>query len=544
MQLLSDLQRGAVPGLISCFSVAYLAVFLPLCLVFYQIVSQRARRVVLLVASYLFSFLISGKLAVFLFLSTLSVHYFGIWLDRLQKDEAALLGMSTREEKKSIRAACKKRQLGILLFAVSLHLCVLLTLKYTPFFAQNINHLLKACGASFLLKIPVFFLPVGISFYTLQAIAYLTDVYQRKITADGNLLRLALFLSFFPQIAEGPICRYSQTAQQLYAAKRIRYEAFLLGSWRILFGLFKKLLVADRLNLFVKTVFDAKEKNDGAVIAFAALCFTVQLYMDFSGSMDAALGTAQILGIALPENFARPFFSRSVSEFWQRWHITLGTFFKDYVFFPLSMTKPLKKLTAKARRHIGNHFGPLLGGAVALFCVWLCNGLWHGAGWFYIAFGMYHFCLILCGNLTMPLSRFLLKKLHINAGGLPWQLFQTARTFVLVVIGELIFRSNGLSIAAGMLRRIFTSFHPQTLFDGTLVQNGLDRMDLAAVAAALCIVFAVSFCNEKGHSVRAWLMRRPLPVRFAVLHAAILAIIVFGAYGIGYVPVDPMYANF
>lgn len=144
----------------------------------------------------------------------------------------------------------------------------------------------------------------------------------------------------------------------------------------------------------------------------------------------------------------------------------------------------------------------------------------------------------------MPLSRFLLKKLHINAGGLPWQLFQTARTFVLVVIGELIFRSNGLSIAAGMLRRIFTSFHPQTLFDGTLVQNGLDRMDLAAVAAALCIVFAVSFCNEKGRSVRAWLMRRPLPVRFAVLHAAILAIIVFGAYGIGYVPVDPMYANF
>ena len=280
------------------------------------------------------------------------------------------------------------------------------------------------------------------------------------------------------------------------------------------------------------------------MIAFAALCFTVQLYMDFSGSMDAALGTAQILGIALPENFARPFFSRSVSEFWQRWHITLGTFFKDYVFFPLSMTKPLKKLTAKARRHIGNHFGPLLGGSVALFCVWLCNGLWHGAGWFYIAFGMYHFCLILCGNLTMPLSRFLLKKLHINAGGLPWQLFQTARTFVLVVIGELIFRSNGLSIAAGMLRRIFTSFHPQTLFDETLVQNGLDRMDLAAVAAALCIVFAVSFCNEKGYSVRAWLMRRPLPVRFAVLHAAILAIIVFGAYGIGYVPVDPMYANF
>lgn len=205
MQLLSDLQRGAVPGLISCFSVAYLAVFLPLCLVFYQIVSQRARRVVLLVASYLFSFLISGKLAVFLFLSTLSVHYFGIWLDRLQKDEAALLGMSTREEKKSIRAACKKRQLGVLLFAVSLHLCVLLTLKYTPFFAQNINHLLKACGASFPLKIPAFLLPVGISFYTLQAIAYLTDVYQRKITADGNLLRLALFLSFFPQIAEGPI---------------------------------------------------------------------------------------------------------------------------------------------------------------------------------------------------------------------------------------------------------------------------------------------------------------------------------------------------
>ena len=157
-----------------------------------------------------------------------------------------------------------------------------------------------------------------------------------------------------------------------------------------------------------------KENYDGLVIAVAAVCYTIQLYMDFSGTMDLAVGAGRIFGFQIPENFQRPFFSRSIPEFWQRWHISLGTWFKDYIFYPVSLSGPLKKLTSNARKKLGNHFGPLCASAIALFCVWFSNGLWHGAAWTYIFFGLYHFFFILCGNLFDPLTKWTTGKLHIN----------------------------------------------------------------------------------------------------------------------------------
>ena len=176
----------------------------------------------------------------------------------------------------------------------------------------------------------------------------------------------------------------------------------------------KKVIIADRLNPLVKNVFNHYTDFDGGVIALAAVCYTVQLYMDFSGSMDAVTGTAQILGVTMPENFRQPFFSKTISEFWKRWHITLGTWFKDYVFYPVVTLKPLEKLTSAARKRLGNHYGPLLASAVALFCVWFCNGLWHGAAELSL-FGMYHFVLILGGNIIVPAGAGRQRELHIRA---------------------------------------------------------------------------------------------------------------------------------
>ena len=262
--------------------------------------------------------------------------------------------------------------------------------KIYPFFFSNFNALFHAWALPITLRIPYFLLPIGISFYTMQAASYLFDVYRQKIPADRNLFRLALYLSFFPLLMEGPICRYEQTAQQLWEAPALRYQA-PAGLQRTELRFNQKILVADRLNLLIKTVFDHYEDYDGLVIAVAAVCYTIQLYMDFSGTMDLAVGAGRIFGFQIPENFQRPFFSRSIPEFWQRWHISLGTWFKDYIFYPLSMSKPLKKLTTKARKRLGSHYGPLVAGSIALFCVWLCNGLWHGAAWNYIFFGLYHF---------------------------------------------------------------------------------------------------------------------------------------------------------
>lgn len=246
----------------------------------------------------------------------------------------------------------------------------------------------------------------------------------------------------------------------------------------------------------------------------------------------------------MPENFARPFFSVSVSEFWTRWHISLGAFFRDYIFYPLSMSKPLKKLTAKVRPALGDHFGPLLAGGTALFCVWVCNGLWHGAAWSFLFFGMYHFVLILLGEIVTPFSAALLTKLGIRQENRLLRLFRILRTGLLVVIGELFFRANGLRAGLAMFSKMVTDFS-FTLPKGSLLSKlRVDPQDLLIVFVTLAIVFTVSLLREKKIDVNGALGRCRLPVRFGVMYALILFIVIFGAYGPGYVPVDPMYANF
>lgn len=543
MQLSALLLAGKYSAMTSYFSVAFL-VFFVICVLIYSIIPQKARKYFLLIASSVFFWLISGKLIVYLALSVLSVHYFGLWLDRIHKQRDAEIKTVEKEKRKALKKAYLFRSRMVLLFAVALHIGVLLVLKYTPFFTNNLNSVFKALHLSLQLAIPNYLLPIGISFFTLQAVSYLFDVYREIEKADDNIFRLALFMCFFPQIVEGPICRYGQTAEQLWNVKRIEYTNLTFGIQRILFGLMKKIVVADRLNPLIKEVFNNFTQYEGGVIAIAALCYTVQLYMDFSGTMDAVMGTAQIFGVAMPENFKRPFFSKTISEFWKRWHISLGAWFKDYIFYPVTMAKPLKNLTTAARKKLGNHFGPLLAGSIALFCVWFCNGLWHGAAWSYIFFGMYHFSLILTGNMVFPAVQWINKKLHIHTEWRWYRWLQILRTCVLVVIGELFFRANGLKAGLFMFKQILTDFHFTTVNDALLLKLGVDRLDLVISGVTLVIVFVISLLNEKGIAVRQSLQKRNVVLRWAVLYALILYIIIFGAYGAGYVPVDPIYANF
>ena len=260
--------------------------------------------------------------------------------------------------------------------------------------------------------------------------------------------------------------------------------------------------------------------------------------------MDAVTGTAQIFGVTMPENFKRPFFSRTISEFWTRWHVTLGTFFKDYIFYPVTMSKPMKKLTGAARKKLGNHFGPLVAGGIALFCVWFCNGVWHGAAWSFLFFGMYHFALILGGSLIAPAVKKLNERIGFSPEKPVCHLVQVLRTCVLVVIGELFFRADGLRAGLFMFGRMVTNFRFSSINGELLKALSIDGKDFLIVGVTVLIVFIVSLLNEKGICVRKALAEKPLPVRWAVLYALILYIIIFGAYGVGYVPVDPMYANF
>lgn len=544
MDLSALLMAGRFDTMTSYFAVIFLVAFLPICIIVYSIIPQKTKKYFLLFASMVFFWLVSGQLIVYLILTIMSVHYFGIWLDRIQGKRNAAVKAAQKEERKALKKVFLHQSRLVLLFAAVIHIGVLLVIKYSPFFTTNVNNLFALLNVPLQLDIPSYIMPIGISFFTLQAISYLFDVYRGLIKADDNIFRLALFMSFFPQIVEGPICRYGQTANQLWNVKQIEFENLKLGAQRILFGLMKKLVIADRLNPLIKEVFSNYSNYQGGIIAIAAVCYTIQLYMDFSGTMDAVMGIAQIFGVTMPENFQRPFFSKSISEFWQRWHITLGTWFKDYIFYPVTMSKPMKNLTSSARKKLGNHFGPLLAGSVALFCVWFCNGLWHGSAWNYIFFGMYHFALILAGNIISPAVTATNKKLHINADCFAYRTMQMVRTTILVIIGELFFRAEGLKDGLAMFGKMVTDFSFSTL-DSTLMDKlKIDVQDIIIVAVALVIIFVISVLNEKGINIRLSLKKKNIVIRWGLLYALIMFIVIFGAYGKGYVPVDPIYANF
>lgn len=522
------------------FSFAYIELLL-LTVICYACTPQKLRRWILLFFSYLFFYAVSGRLLIYLLIATVLTYLAGLWLDNVQSEGKQQLKAADKAQKKALKEQIRKKQVRIMALAAVLLIGMLAVLKYSPFAVTNINTVFRLLHLPYEVKVPGFLVPIGISFYTLQAVAYLFDVYRQKIPADRNLLRIAFFMSFFPQIMEGPICRYSDTAASLWQADDISFDSFVSGSQRIAFGIMKKLIVADRLNRMLKYVFFNFEQCDGSVIAMAAICYTLQLYMDFSGTMDVALGSAEIFGVKLPENFRRPFFSRTISEFWQRWHITLGTWFRDYIFYPVSMAKPVTKLALRTGKRFGRHAGSIVAGGIALFCVWICNGIWHGAGWQFIFFGMYHFVLILCGNIFQPSVINTAKKLHVDRESLWYRIMQTVRTGMLVCIGEMFFRAHGLRDGFGMLKRLLTDFHITALKE---VIPGMDQKDWIVIGLFVIFLFIIGVIQERGINIREEINSRNLWLRLAVYCVFIMIIIVFGAYGLGYTPVDPIYANF
>ena len=523
---------------------AFLALFLPLIIILYNIIPQKHRWKVLLLSSYAFFWSISGKLIIYLLLATGIVYGTGLWLNAKQEERNRILKTAEKEEKKAIKAKYVKKQRIIAALASILLIGILVVLKYSKFLGTNINSLFEILHLQVRLIIPRFAMPIGISFYTLQAVSYIVDVYKEKIKADKNIGRLALFISFFPQIMEGPICRYEDTAESLWKCEKTTYRGLTFGIQRILFGLMKKVLVVDRVNPFILEVFNNYSNYDGGIIALGMVLYTVQLYMDFSGVMDIVIGIAEIFNVKMPENFRQPFFSKTISEFWTRWHITLGAWFRDYIYYPVSLTKKCKDLTSSARKKIGNYYGPLLASTIALFCVWICNGLWHGAAWSYIFFGMYHFTLILLGRIVEPQVKKVNTKLHINSKLFLYQYMQIIRTTILVFIGELFFRANGLKAGIQMFKNMITNFSFKQMTDGTLFNMGIDVKDIRLIAVVIVVIFVISLLKERGIHIREKVATKHIVVRWSLYYALIISIIIFGTYGLGIIPLDPMYANF
>ena len=525
-------------------TIVYLFLFLPAVLLAYQAVPRKRRWVVLLAAGYIFFWSFSKKLVLFLMGTTLLVHYGGIWMEYLKFQCQREIQKIPKENRKAVKDKYRQKERGVLLGAVLVLLAVLGYLKYYNFFAQNVNWLAGYLGKEPILGMKTLILPIGISFYTLQAIGYLADVYWEKIPAEKHLGKLGLFLAFFPQIMEGPISMYGQTADALWEGKPLRGENLSAGCVRILWGLFKKMAVADRLNVLVQAVFAHYEGYSGVVTAAAAVAYTIQLYMEFSGCMDIVIGSGRLFGVNLPENFCQPFAAKNASEFWRRWHITLGVWLKTYVFYPVSVSRPVKKWNKFAKKHLGKYAAKMGVTILALFPVWLCNGLWHGPKWNYIFYGMYYFVILVLEAAAEPLRDKVIQILHIREEALWWKIPRILKTWVIIFVGELFFRAEGLRGGVKMFFSIFRDFHLERLWDGTFLNFGLDRGDYAVVAAGCLAAAVVGMCRERKLLNEGMFKQLWTPVRWAVYYVLIFAVVIFGAYGIGYQQVDLIYAGF
>lgn len=522
----------------------YLFFFLPAVLVTYQLVPQKMRWKVLLGYSYLFFWLFSKKLVLYLIGTTLLIHYGGIWIAwlkmRCQKETEG----GTKEEKAEIKNRYRKEERAVLAGCILFLLAILAYLKYYNFFVENVNALAGTLGKAAVLPIKHLLMPIGISFYTLQAIGYMADVYWEKIPAERHLGKLALFLGFFPQIMEGPICSFQDTAEALWKGEPLRGENLSRGCVRILWGLFKKIIVADRLYVFVSTVFDHYESYSGVAVAAAAVAYTIQLYMEFSGCMDIVIGSGRMFGVCLPENFRQPFASKNAGEFWRRWHITLGVWFKTYVFYPMSVSCLVKKWNKYGRKHMGKCITKVGTSALALLPVWLGNGLWHGARWSYIFYGIYYFVILLFGVMAEPVRKKVLELGHLDENALYWRIPQILKTWLIIFVGELFFRAEGLRQGMEMFSSMFRGFDVRNLWDGTLLRMGMGQADFAAVFAGCVIVGVVGALRERNIDVEERIFGMRLPLRWMLYYGLILAVVIFGAYGTGYQAVDLIYAGF
>lgn len=526
----------------SYVSMIYLILFLPVTVAVYQWTKQPYRWIVLLAASILFYWTFSLLMFAYVVVTVGFVYWIGLKVEAItnQLNQHTELGIS----KEGVAVLKKKSRCWIILAAAGC-LGILVVLKYSYFIARMFGVIFSFSMASSGFLILKFMVPLGISFYTLQAISYLIDITRSKTAAQHNIAKLGLYLIFFPSIMEGPIHRYQEMSGQLYAGTPVSWSTIEFGGYRILWGLFKKLLIADRLNSFVSAVFDRPLfEPGGALVLVGAFAYTLQLYMDFSGVVDICIGTGEIFSIKMPENFRQPFFSRTAAEFWKRWHITLGTWFKDYLFYPILLSKPVKTLNKKLKLKHSRFIAAVVTNGIALFAVWICNGLWHGAGLNYAFFGMYYFVILELGIISEPLMKRLKQFLHLDPDGILVRGLQAVKVFFIVIIGEMFFRVSALSISLKMFASIFTHFKGSVLTDGTLLQLTLDIKDYWVVAIALVVVVLVSVLKEKKVNLRQKLMNSPVHTRWVISYALILIILVFGAYGPGYTPADIIYAKF
>lgn len=521
------------------FTTLQFFLFALVAVVVYYILPKKVQWVWLLILSYVY-YLSYHVVTVWMMIFTTAVTYAGgIMLERL--NELKPSEDISREEKKAFKKNITHKKKCVVVGIVLLAFGVLAVVKYTNFMIGNINGILalfKNTGRISLLNLT---LPLGISFYTFQSVSYVIDVYRAKHTAQKNFFKYALFVSFFPQLLQGPIGRYERFGKQLYEGHKYDLCNIQFGIQRILWGMLKKMVLADRVNAAVLLIFKNYYNYGGWINVFGVILYSIQLYADFSGGIDITIGVAQMFGITMDENFRQPYFSRSISEFWRRWHITLGTWMKDYIFYPFSLSHCMNKFGKWCKKTFGNNIGKLIPVSLANILVFFIVGVWHGAAWKYIMYGMYNGVIIAASGMLAPVYTKLHEKLHINPKSWWYQGFCIIRTFILVNIGFYFDMATDLASANRMLVETVTKAHLSQISMATVKAVGLTSEDLIIVLVGCVIVFIVSLLKEKGVNIRQTIASKNIFIRWVVYIAFIMFIIIYGSTS---TTSDFIYANF
>lgn len=520
--------------------------FLGIVFVLYYSIPKKLQWKFLLLASYVFYFLASpfyliyiGATTVTTFLATRQIR---LRKEAFQERFQSLKKELDREQRKEMKEREKKHQFRLMLFCLLFNLGILAVVKYTNFAIANINSLVQLFDADTGLSFVNLIIPMGISFYTFQSMGYLIDVYQGKYEAEKNPLKVALFISFFPQLVQGPISRFDELSVSLFAEHKADYRTISFGLQRILWGFFKKLVIADRMLTAVNAIIQDTATYDGAFVLVGMLFYALELYADFTGGIDITIGVAQTMGIEVAENFRRPYFSKNIKEYWKRWHITMGTWFTDYIFYPISICKSMQRLSKFSRKHFGEQIGKRIPVYLSSFVVWFTTGIWHGASWNFIAWGVGNFVVIMISQELEPLYRRFHARFHVE-GTLWFKVFQVVRTVLLMSCLRMFDCYRDVPLTFRMFGTLFTGFHISELTPAAFLGMGLGAWDYGILVFGMLLLVVVSLMQRKG-SIRERIAARCLPLRFAVWYGLFLAVLVFGAYGIGYSASQFIYNQF
>lgn len=486
-------------------------VFLPIMVMGYYVLPRKIKHVWLLAGSYYFYMNWSAEYALLMLISTVITYLSGVMIGKANQ----------REDKK------KKKSLRKWAVALSfvLNLAILFFFKYFDFFNQSLGKFFEYINLPYNVQSFNFLLPVGISFYTFQALSYTMDVYRNKIEPQKNFITYALFVSFFPQLVAGPIEKSRNLLPQLKKIKKFNYTNFKTGAILILWGFIKKVVIADRLAILVNQVYNNVSDYQGLSLIIATVFFAFQIYCDFSAYSDIARGSAKLMGIELMRNFDKPYFSKTISEFWRRWHISLNDWFRENLYIPLGGNRK-----GKVRQKIN------------VMIVFLVSGLWHGAGWTYIVWGSLNGLYNILGSLTLPITKRIDNHITSKTSQSLKVLLQIAFTFIIVTFAWIFFRANTIQDALYIVSNMFT-FDLANFFSEGYLAMGLNKVNLAVAIISILGLLAVEVMSSNINLIKG-VFKTHVVLRWGIYIILIAIVIIYGIYGPAYDATQFIYFQF